>query len=66
MVPRRGLAQVDGVDVVTMPGSNHLFIPGDGKPGPAEYMIPGHVDVRVVEKLCSFLLSAREGPTPDE
>nr|WP_253817298.1 alpha/beta fold hydrolase [Myxococcus xanthus] len=57
---RRGLAQVDRVDVVTIPGSNHMFIHGDGKPGPAEYMTPGHVDARVVEKLCAFLLSVRE------
>ncbi|MCP3100785.1 lysophospholipase [Myxococcus sp. K15C18031901] len=57
---RRGLAQVDGVDVVTVPGSNHLFIHGEGKSGPAEYSVPGHVDARVIEKLCSFFLSARE------
>ncbi|WP_237078153.1 alpha/beta hydrolase family protein [Myxococcus xanthus] len=57
---RRGLAQVDRVDVVRIPGSNHMFIHGEGRSGPAEYMIPGHVDARVVERLCSFLLSARE------
>ncbi|WP_254626191.1 S9 family peptidase [Myxococcus sp. CA039A] len=54
---RSGLESVAQVEVVTVPENNHLFIKGTGKPGPAEYAVPGHVDEQVVEKLASFLLS---------
>jgi dienelactone hydrolase len=39
---------------VSLPGLNHLFIEGTGKPGPAEYDTPGHVDARVIEALAAF------------
>lgn len=52
---RNGLAGMPGVEVVTLPGLNHLFIAGAGKPGPAEYEKPGHVDVRVVDRLAAFI-----------
>jgi len=52
---RKGLAGVPNVEIVTIPGLNHLFIPGTGKPGPAEYNTPGHVDARVIEKLAAFI-----------
>ncbi|WP_223785441.1 S9 family peptidase [Myxococcus sp. AS-1-15] len=49
---KKGLPQAE---VVTIPGSNHLFIQGTGKPGPAEYQTPGHVDARVVDRLSAFI-----------
>ena len=52
---RKGLAGLKGVEIVTLPGLNHLFIAGEGKPGPAEYQKPGHVDGRVIDKLAGFL-----------
>ncbi len=52
---RKGLAGVPNVDIVTLPGLNHLFVAGSGKPGPAEYEKPGHVDARVIDKLAAFI-----------
>lgn len=52
---RKGLAGAPGAKVVSLPGLNHLFIEGVGKPGPAEYATPGHVDVRVIDALAAFV-----------
>ncbi|MCP3065565.1 alpha/beta fold hydrolase [Myxococcus sp. K38C18041901] len=49
---RKGLPSAG---VVTIPGSNHLFIQGTGKPNPAEYQRPGHVDARVVDQVSAFI-----------
>jgi uncharacterized protein len=43
------------VQVDTLPSLNHLFIAGAGKPGPAEYDRPGHVDVGVIGTIASFI-----------
>jgi len=40
------------------PGLNHLFVAGAGKPGPAEYNTPGHVDVAVIATIASFVSNA--------
>ncbi|HTM00947.1 MAG TPA: alpha/beta fold hydrolase [Candidatus Omnitrophota bacterium] len=50
--------RLDGVKdarFVSLPGLNHLFIEGTGKPGPAEYDTPGHVDARVIDELARFI-----------
>jgi dienelactone hydrolase len=52
---KKGLAGVERVDFATIPGDNHLFISGSGKPGPAEYDTPGHVDERVIERIAAFV-----------
>jgi dienelactone hydrolase len=52
---RRGLAGTSNVEIASMPGLNHLFIAGTGKPNAAEYNIPSHVDAKVVDKLASFI-----------
>lgn len=52
VVRRKGLPSAE---VVTIPGSNHLFIEGTGKPNPAEYQRSGHVDARVVYQLSAFI-----------
>lgn len=56
---KKGLSAVSNVELMTVPGANHLFITGTGKPGPAEYEVPGHVDQGVIEKLSSFLGGAK-------
>lgn len=56
---RKGLGDAQGIEIATIPGANHLFIAGTGKPGPREYETPGHVDGRVIDKLSAFLLTAK-------
>ncbi len=34
---------------------NHLFIPGEGKPSPEEYSVPGKVDNQVIEDLAEWI-----------
>lgn len=41
--------------IAEVPGANHLFIVGAGKPGPAEYEVAGHVDANVVNAIASFV-----------
>jgi dienelactone hydrolase len=55
---QNGLKGDPKVQVDTFPGLNHLFIAGAGKPGPAEYYAPGHVDVAVIERIASFVANA--------
>jgi dienelactone hydrolase len=43
------------VRVETMPSLNHLFIADSGKPGPAGYFAPAHVDVSVIGTIASFI-----------
>lgn len=50
------------VHVETFPSLNHLFIVGTGKPAPAEYETPGHVDGAVIGAIASFIANARGGP----
>jgi dienelactone hydrolase len=52
---QNGLKGDAKVQVDTFPSLNHLFIAGAGKPGPAEYETPGHVDVAVIETIASFI-----------
>jgi dienelactone hydrolase len=52
-----GLNGVANVKVETFPSLNHLFIAGEGKPNPAEYDTPGHVDQAVVGAIADFVES---------
>jgi dienelactone hydrolase len=52
---RKGLSGTPNVEIVTIPGLNHLFVQGAGRPSLAEYDTPGHVDVRVIDKIASFI-----------
>lgn len=52
---KKGLSSVAMVQLATIPGANHLFIKGTGKPGPAEYQVAGHVDQTVIDKLALFV-----------
>jgi dienelactone hydrolase len=47
------------VKVESFPSLNHLFIAGTGRPGPAEYNTPGHVDGAVVGAIANFI---EQGP----
>ncbi len=52
---QNGLKGDAKVRVETMPSLNHLFIADSGKPGPAEYFAPAHVDVAVIGTIASFI-----------
>jgi uncharacterized protein len=63
---KKGLAGVSGAQFTSVAGANHLFILGKGKPGPAEYGQPGHVDASVIDRISAFVSSIsgtnRAGP----
>lgn len=41
------------------PALGHLFMPVDGEPSPASYMVPGTVDPDVISTIAEFLLQGR-------
>jgi dienelactone hydrolase len=53
-----GLNGVANVKVETFPTLNHLFIAGEGKPNPAEYDTPGHVDEAVINAIADFVANS--------
>ncbi len=55
---QNGLKGDAKVRVETFPSLNHLFIAGEGKPGPVEYETPGHVDGAVIGAIASFIAGA--------
>ncbi len=52
---KRALAGRSDVTFKSYPGLNHLFIAGQGPPGPAEYQRPGHVAEAVVADIAAWL-----------
>lgn len=52
---KEALEGKDGVQLKSFPALNHLFIPGEGKSGPAEYQSPGNVDPAVIEVIATWL-----------
>jgi len=54
---QKGLNGVAGVKFEELPRLNHLFIAGQGAPGPKEYDTPGHVDIAVIDRVTSFINS---------
>jgi dienelactone hydrolase len=52
---KRALAGRPNVTFKSYPGLNHLFIAGEGKPGPAEYQRPGHVAEAVVADIAAWI-----------
>lgn len=52
---KKGMAGLKQVKLVEVPGANHLFIVGTGKPGPAEYEVPGHVAPDVINAIAAFV-----------
>jgi len=59
---QNGLKGDAKVRVETFPSLNHLFIAGEGKPGPAEYDTPGHVDRAVIGTIASFIENGGGAP----
>lgn len=45
----------DNVTFHTYPKLTHLFIAGEGKPSPAEYAKPGHVDEQVIVDIANWV-----------
>jgi hypothetical protein len=37
--------------------TNHLLMAGEGKPGPAEYDVPSHVDIVMIRNMASWMKS---------
>jgi dienelactone hydrolase len=58
---KSGLQDQKDATVTTLPHLNHLFIRGEGKPSPAEYETPGHVDPSVIEMVRRFIAAAAPG-----
>jgi fermentation-respiration switch protein FrsA (DUF1100 family) len=62
---KQALATRKNVVFRRYPRLNHLFMPGSGKPTPAEYETPGHVDPAVVNDIVTWIesVSGRAGKT---
>ncbi len=54
---QKGLNGLARVKFEELPKLNHLFIAGEGAPGPKEYDTPGHVDISVIDAITSFINS---------
>ncbi|SCK09114.1 hypothetical protein YWIDRAFT_00608 [Streptomyces sp. SceaMP-e96] len=52
---RGALADRPDVAIRIHPDANHLFFTGRGRPTPAEYTRPGHVDSAVVDEIATWL-----------
>jgi len=52
---KHGLASRNYVDFRFYPELNHLFIPGEGKSLPVEYMQPGHVSEKVIRDIVEWV-----------
>jgi dienelactone hydrolase len=52
---QKALQAHPGVTFRRYPRLNHLFIPGEGPPGPAEYDKPGHVAKEVVDDIAAWI-----------
>ncbi|MFG2094200.1 alpha/beta hydrolase family protein [Streptomyces sp. NPDC048612] len=52
---RDALADRPEVAISIHPDANHLFFSGRGRPTPAEYALPGHVDTAVVDEIATWL-----------
>jgi dienelactone hydrolase len=46
-----------GAKLQLLPGLNHLFLHGEGKPGPAEYGLPGELGVELLDLLGDWILA---------
>lgn len=57
----RGLRGRKGVTVVQFPRDDHLFLGGTGRPTPAEYTRPGHVDPAVIAAIARWIGAIRPG-----
>jgi uncharacterized protein len=56
---RAALAGKPGVEMITYPALNHLFVAGTGKSLPAEYTAPAHVAGKVVSDIAEWVRRTR-------
>lgn len=49
-----------GAELQLLPGLNHLFLHGEGKPGPAEYGLPGELEEELLDLIADWI----KGRTP--
>ncbi|WP_405401535.1 alpha/beta hydrolase family protein [Streptomyces sp. NBC_01104] len=56
---RDALADRPDVTFRIHPDANHLFMTGRGRPTPAEYARPGHVDTAVVDEIAAWVTRRR-------
>jgi dienelactone hydrolase len=61
---RKGLGTQPNVAIETLASDNHLFIPGSGKPGPAEFAKPGHVDEALITRVAAFIQPSASSRAP--
>jgi len=54
---KKGLIDRDNVTFKSYPKLNHLFITGEGKAVPEEYMQPGQVDGEVIKDISDWILN---------
>jgi dienelactone hydrolase len=52
---KTGTGSAKGVVLKSYPSLNHLFVAGEGKSLPAEYMKPGHVAPAVIDDIAKFV-----------
>jgi len=52
-----------GVTIRVYDADNHLFVPGSGPSGPAEYETPQHMDPAVVAEIADWLATVIPAPT---
>ena len=53
------LAKRAGATSRSYPGLNHLFMPGEGPPSPADYETPGHVAPAVMDEIARWVKARR-------
>jgi uncharacterized protein len=51
---KTALAKHPAAEFRLYPALNHLFLPGQGKSLPPEYMVPGHVPVEVIDDIAAW------------
>jgi fermentation-respiration switch protein FrsA (DUF1100 family) len=52
---KSSLSGRSNVEFRSYPTLNHLFLPGQGKSLPPEYMLPGHVPVEVITDIAAWI-----------
>ena len=58
------LSGQSNVEFKTYPKLNHLFLEGEGKSAPAEYLDPGHVPVYVIDDIARWITTGKTSATP--
>jgi dienelactone hydrolase len=50
-----GLKKLPSTTAVVLPNLNHLFMAGEGPPGPAEYLVAGKISAAAVVRISAFV-----------